>query len=469
MSPPLLPSELKDSIIDLVHISDNVDNTRSTTLSALALSCRAFRQRVNHHRFDRIEIPRIEDILPLYSLLLTDSIWENENERLSTHVSVFAVNMMGTLKQYRLFPVLTTGSFELEFILNNIFKAYFNNQAYDRSLSFTWRVEIWKPRTTTIEGLDWPDMSDGLQSAFRQLLQHPRLTQLDIYSLHNVPRDLIRSSFIEELQLTEVYFAEADSTVPQEGILDEWHLRHLTAFVTDPTHSTPLLDYIGRNTYAGKSLPHGIFPQLKTLVCCLLSEEQCETMTTLIQSAKNVMNLSLSIIDTEKLPRLPYHSLVNLESLLLCHLGALRPLAFDYLERVRGIIAPIYPCIPPIQTLEILTGIVSANKYSLDSESLFKGHDFSAIDDYLAEFSPPSLQCIEIHFRVVFTSCTDKFGYDFHKQGTDYVERVLFPKLSSMESLELRVLLTWIAYPDIPEEHYSCHPLHGWNGNTASL
>ncbi|KAF9472636.1 hypothetical protein BDN70DRAFT_998084 [Pholiota conissans] len=469
--PNIIYIKLKDSIIDLVYASGDFDYTRSRTLSSLSLVCRAFRHRVNHHRFKTLDICDIYDIQNTYELLLKDrGLWKDHRESLNAHVQRFEVKMTGTRKHFKRLSILKKDSAKLEFIFANVFRvAHFQDHAYHSlPLTFAWRVAKWRPQLAIELGLVWSDMSDALQTAFRKLLQHPSLQRLELSALHDVPRDLIRSAFVQELQLSEICFSRPESAVSREAILSPWHLQHVTSFQTDTDHSTPLLDYIGPGIFSGKSLPATIFPRLQKLVCCIFDEEQCRVTVALMQCTQNVTHLSLSILDPGKLPRLPYDDLVNLETLSLSFGGALRPLAPDYADRIRSILAPIKPTIPPvIKHLEIFFAIVVMNNHPMDNETIFKGHDFSLLDDFLAERSPRSLESIEIQLLVVIASSLEE--YLDHEGDDAFAPEMLFPKLAQKKSPLLKMGILVNACPDIPEEYYSSDPLYGWNGVISSL
>ncbi|KAF9472675.1 hypothetical protein BDN70DRAFT_937997 [Pholiota conissans] len=465
LSPPLLPVELKWSIID--HVRAFSDND---TLATLALVCRAFRRRVNYHRFRTVKIRDINDIRPTYRLLTNDCIWSSPHERLNAHVNLFEVKMLNSKKYFKRRCVLTSNSSKLEFIFHNIFQTYSSDidQSSNVSLSFTWDVRIWNPRSDEKDRLDWTNLGLGLQSAFRTMLRHPHLDRLKICALENVPRDLIRESPINNLQFSEVGFSRDLGAFQHEGILSGWHLQHLTRLVID--HSTPFVELIGLDVYGAES-PTIVFPRLQALTSCVCDEMQYEMTVAVMQRARNVQHLSLAVLEPGKLPKeFPYTQLQKLETLCLVSGGTLRPFAQNYQRTVRDIITPLLPSIPPIRHLEIHIAIASTSSLVLENEAIFKGHDFSALDNFLGKSSPPSLETLKVRLTIeVFGSSNWWKMKDFlEREGGEYVQSVCFPKLAKMMSPVLMVGIDVDLDFDIPEEYFSNDLIYEWN-NELSL
>ncbi|KAF9474506.1 hypothetical protein BDN70DRAFT_936587 [Pholiota conissans] len=431
MTMPSLPAELHESILDIVHTFNA--QPRFKTMASLALVCRGFRQHINRHRFKTVELCSVRDILPMYHLLASDSVWKDERDRLTAHVKAFEVDMWSSMKQLEVHPMLADDSSKLEYIFNNIFRACSQDDSSSVSLLFFWKVQIRRDDPYIGDALDWTNMSSGLQSTFRAFLRHPRLTRLVIYTLTNMPRDLLRASPVRDLQLTDITFAKETMASGCEGILSTYQLQHMSRIVTD--HCVSLMEYVGMDAYDSTSPPAmTLFPRLKKLDSYVFDDESYEITVYFMRRSKNLQELAL-IIGNCSLPRtFQYNYFTNLNSIALHYTDPLCPLAPDYPGRVRNLIAPLSRCIPTVNRLEISAYITSTNNHAMDIESLFKGHDFSAIDDFLAEFSPPSLQIIEINLTVVGIEPQDRnTSANFSKQeGGDYVRSVCFTKLARM-------------------------------------
>lgn len=279
-----LPIELTDAIIDEVEAFSDKP-TRSETLSSLALTSHAFRRRVCTHRFREIVIGRTYHV-EMFAALLNTDLWSND-EQLDACIRDVSILLIGP--QRRLYPVVN--GTHMEGILGRIFRRYPRDQAAAVTLYFAWDVKVqWEAYQFP---WDWAHLNDNFRRAFLSMIQKSYLTELVIFSLDNVPRDLVHGCRIPILQFAYVKFSpSSDLDKSAEGILDSWHLEHINKFTTN--HSTSPIDYVGTVAYhASPSTP--IFPNLKKLICCICNDEEYEMTVALMQRATMLETLALEL------------------------------------------------------------------------------------------------------------------------------------------------------------------------------
>ncbi|KAF9481643.1 hypothetical protein BDN70DRAFT_930743 [Pholiota conissans] len=477
MSPPSLPVEITDFIVDIL-VEDPFPEWYAHALDVanLAHVSHIFRNRINHHRFAKIAIHHAHRISDTYELLENDDVWGNDADRIHAHTKIFEVILIEPERTLDL--AFTRHSFEMEFLLNNVLKKYPAGKAPDIAPSFIWDVKV-ETSWCNKHFFDWTSMSHGMQSAFRNMLQESRLGKLCIASLQNIPQDLIHACPIPELHFTDVSFTDpplppklghhTDKDVVQHvrGILSPWHLQHATSFATD--HSTSVSDFFGAGFYnTGRQLTP-IFPNVDTLVCCICNEDEFGMTTTLMRHAKNAKFVSIGIYEPMKLPRsIAFNTFTNLETLHLTYYGALRPLAPDYPEYVRNVINPLLPSIPSVQRLGISLIIFSTNDYTVDLDRIFEGHDFTPIDEFLSDRPPASLKAVEIFLEVVLTTTSafhaqSFYAERFNEEGGRYAQDALFPQLAGLGRPELKITLVPMLHGSIDVEHYSSSPHYRWS------
>jgi hypothetical protein len=280
-----LPIELTDAIIDeAAAFSD--EWTRFETLSSLALTSHAFRHRVCKHRFREIVINRTRHVWKFADLLNTD-LW-SKDEQLDAYIRDVSILLVDS---YSRLSGALNGTFHMRSILDRIFRRYPRDQAPAVIFYFAWNVKVQDGRQQC--PWYWDDFDDNLRLAFLSMIRNSCVTELVIFSLDNVPRNLVLGCRIPILHFAFVEFSpSSDLDKPEEGILGSWHLENINKFTTD--HSTSPIDYIGTVAYhASPSTP--IFPNLKELVCCICNDEEYEMTVALMQRATMMETFSLSL------------------------------------------------------------------------------------------------------------------------------------------------------------------------------
>lgn len=166
---------------------------------------------------------------------------------------------------------------------------------------------------------------------------------------------------------------------------------------------------------------------------------------------------------TKRTKHLSYNHLLNLKTLGLTYYNPLRPLAPDYQELVYNIVDVFMPTIPSVPELTLSVPILSMNEFSTDLKLIFIHHDFSAIDDSLANSLPPTLEFLQIHIDVVVSASAldecDFFTNEFEKTGRRYARR-FFPRLSKLPFFYITTKA--VVCRDIDEQHYSSRPDYKW-------
>ncbi|KAF9484144.1 hypothetical protein BDN70DRAFT_180278 [Pholiota conissans] len=484
MLDPYLPVELTDSIIDFVNdfwdeINFSPDDRRCDALASLARVSRAFRRRVNYHRFSKVAIKQYDHVSTVHNLLKDDAIcWPKSRDQLRWNIRRFQLALEERRKHLRV--VLSTQSAELEGILANIFSVPSTSENWPSSpLSFSWSVSI-RVRYEGLHCVDWNFISQTLQSTLRAFLQNPHLEEVRLIALQNVPRDLLEHSRFLSLQLTDTTFADvvlasdenpehdaSEQPLDTKGVLNQWHLKHLRCINTD--HSTTPLDCIGSVIYNAPLQLTPTFRSLYRLSCCIRDNDDLEKTIALLQHAKLLTELDLAFPEPDILLKpLPYDTLTKLEVLSLTYHGALRPRAREYRELVHKIVSPCVPTFPPVRRLRLFLSIFSTNKGSSAMQNIFHEHNFSSIDNFVADKAPSTLKAIEIYLQVVVTvpECTAAwrfFNVSLPGVASEYAQNTLFPRLAALRTSLLMVVVKSTTYYTISAEHYSHFTNYKWS------
>ncbi|KAF9481645.1 hypothetical protein BDN70DRAFT_919715 [Pholiota conissans] len=188
-----------------------------------------------------------------------------------------------------------------------------------------------------------------------------------------------------------------------------------------------------------------IFSQMKVLNCCICDSDEYDMTLGLMRRTKDVHVLAIAFPEPVELPGpLIYDHFANLDTVRLTYYGALRPLSMEYSNLMKNAMNPFKPTVPTIRELRISLSLVSTNENKTDLQTVFSGHDFSPIDDYLSSSPHETLEVIDIHLNVAVSAwqygSRDFFREEFrYGEGRDYARSVLFPKLARLGRPTLKI------------------------------
>ncbi|KAF9481647.1 hypothetical protein BDN70DRAFT_519304 [Pholiota conissans] len=455
---PHLPIELTDSIINEVGSFPD-KRARSEALSSFALASPTYRQQVNKLRFEKINIHSIEDIHAFSHLLRTDT-WPQEDQTVRSCIRNVDVELLDDWDSLNV--ALNDG--DMAFILQSLYRRYTRDKAPSLPFSFSWEAKVGRYNDNCF--WSWKSLCSDVQSALKTLLLESCLTDLSIYSLSDIPNDFLHGSHIQQFHFTDITFDRrigSDFCESTEGVLDSWHLKNVSTFITN--HSTSPLHYIGNNLYSSSQLSAPGFSNLTTLILCICNDEEYKMTRALMERTTTLKRIAFSLPDSHELPGpLCFDHLELLEIVEVVIYNPLRPRAPDYLKFVHDIVDCLRPAIPLVRSLIFKFSIVSTNDQKTDYASIFGGHNFSAMDAWLAESLPPTVKTVEIHLSVAFSLDwdVDNFIEQFRREGGKYARR-LFPRLAKSKTSRFSVQIdVTYAYHDIEQSHYSSSPGYRW-------
>ena len=216
MSPPHLPVELIDHIID--EISAAQENYQllplAQRLSCLALVARRCRNRVNSHRFARVVFHRYCSPARIHGLvsLLDKNIWE-KHEGLAHHITTIFLPL-ATNRQDNYFPhCFKDGS------IATLFRLVFRGDGHPASSKDSYSLTMWmllpaSPDTET-KGVDFTTLGPDVAEALHDLCSNSYMTEFRLSYFFNVPKTLLESSHITHLFLQNVHFSPIEIGPPK--------------------------------------------------------------------------------------------------------------------------------------------------------------------------------------------------------------------------------------------------------------